>query len=496
MIEKILGGAPEWTVAQLEEKFPPRKLPEGAETTRFAPSPTGFMHIGGLYQALIDWKIARDSGGVFYLRIDDTDQKREVPEAVRIIIDSLNAFGLVPDEIHTQSERKDIYHAVAADLLGRGLAYPCFMTAEDMERVRAEQKMLGHQTGIYGEWARDRDITPEEIEVKLAAGYAPTIRLYSTGDPANKIYCKDLARGSIAFPENFEDTVLIKSGDRLPTYHFAHLVDDHFMRTTTVVRAEEWLSSFPLHIRMFQMMGWTPPKYIHTSTLDKIDSETGKQRKLSKRKDPEASVENFIKDGWPIEAVRNYLFNIAASGFEDEIAKKPETNIENYPLKIKKIPTSGALFDWKKLEWWAKEFIATLSVDELARRVMEYAAPRVFDKEYLTAILGIERDNPKRIRKDFITWKQTIENIEFFFAEDKPAGNDITKEFLKVYNPADTKDEWWAKIQDIAARLGVKNGDVAMALRVALSGREQTPDLYSMIYVMGPERVEKRLKND
>ncbi|MDR2685935.1 MAG: glutamate--tRNA ligase [Rickettsiales bacterium] len=532
LIEKILGGAPKFSIAELEEKYPMRGLAEGAEITRFAPSPTGFMHIGGLYQMLIDKKIAKQTGGIFFLRIEDTDTKREVDGAVSLILNSAKQFDLMPDEMpglieyapyssiyapamekmhkgylpgigayapYSQSERKDIYHSVASELLERGAAYPCFMSAEDMELTRSEQKNLGLPTGIYGQWARDRNIMPEVVAERLLAGEKPTIRLYSEGDPAKKIYCKDVVRGSIAFPEDDEDVVLIKSDDGLPTYHFAHIVDDHFMRTTLVIRGEEWLSSLPKHIQMFGVLGWNPPRYIHTSTLDKIDDETGKQRKLSKRKDPEASVERFVADGWPIEAVLEYLFNIASSGYEEAKAKGQAATIWDWELKPKKIPMSGALFDMKKLEWWAKEFIATLPLNELTKRVVDWAnefGTAVKDIEYLKSILGIERDNPKRVRKDFITWKQTLENIAFFFDDGFVAqpGNEITKEFLAVYNPADTKDEWWAKVQGIAEKLGVKNGDVAMALRVALSGREQTPDLYSMISVMGEDRVKRRLK--
>lgn len=510
MIEKVLGGAPKHTIAELEAMNPQNNT---GETTRVAPSPTGYMHIGGIYQALINWKIAKQTGGKFYLRIDDTDQKREIPGAVEIIVNSLDALGLAPDGVTTQSQRGDIYRATAADLLEKGLAYPCFMTQEDMDKVRAQQKMLGLQTGIYGEWARDRDITPEEIEAKLAAGEKPTIRLYSSGDPSKKIYCKDAVRGSMAFTENNDDIVLIKSTDGLPTYHFAHLVDDHFLRTTLVVRADEYLSTFPLHIQMFATMGWQAPKYIHTSTLDKIDEESGKQRKLSKRKDPEANVAYFLDEGWPAEAIKNYLFNIANSGFEEALSKNPAANIENYEFKIKKIPTSGALFDRDKLEWWAKEFIATLPLGELVRRVSDWIEKHgsdyhkneiLGDMDYLKAVLAIERDDPKRIRKDFVYWEQVVcSDIAFFFPMEigffrrsarQFINEEVNSEFLAAYNPSDTKEEWWAKIQAIAAKSGLKNGEVAMALRVMLAGREQTPDLYSMIKVMGEDRVRKRLK--
>ena len=512
LIERVLGAKPKYTVAELEAKFPERDLPDGAFVTRFAPSPTGFMHIGGLYQVLINSKLAQQSHGVFMLRIEDTDTKREVKDAVQIIVDSLAAFGLQynNDEKYGpyyQSQRKDIYHSVAADLLARGLAYPCFLTANDMEEIRAKQSAAGFPTGIYGEFARDRDLTESEIIAHLDNGEVPSIRLYSTGNPTQRIFCKDAVRGSISFPENNEDLVLVKSNDGLPTYHFAHLVDDHFMRTTHVVRGEEWLPSLPLHYQLFRMMEWTPPIYIHTATLDKIDAETSKQRKMSKRKDPEANVAFFLQDGWPTGAVVEYLGNILASGYEEAKLKGVVKSFWDYEMKPKKIPMSGALFDMKKLEWWAKEYIGAMPVADLVASVVAWANEygnddnkmQVADEKYLAAVLGIERDNPKRVRKDFITWRQTLENVAFFWdklfkpATDYEYNKDALRAFLTNYNPADDKDTWWSKIVDIANKVGIKNGDVAMNLRVALSGRTNTPDLYSIMSVMGGDMVRERI---
>ena len=512
LIARILGGAPKYTIAELEEKFPARNLKEGAFVTRFAPSPTGFMHLGGLYGALIDCKLARQTDGVFMLRIEDTDTKREVESAVDIIVSSMHRFGLGYNNDdaygpYYQSQRRDIYHSVAAHLMATGRAYPCFLTATDMEKIRENQKAAGFATGIYGEFARDRDLTDDEIAARLDAGEKPSVRLYSEGNPERRIFCKDAVRGSIGFPENNEDVVLIKSNDGLPTYHFAHLCDDHFMRTTHVVRGEEWLPSFPLHTALFRMMEWMPPMYIHTSTIDKIDAETGKQRKLSKRKDPEANVEYFLRDGWPVQAVLEYLGNIAASGYEEAKAKGQVKSIWDYEMRPKKIPMSGALFDMKKLEWWSKEFIATLAVDDLVAYVVAWADEfgsdtekmQVADTDYLRAVLAIERDNPKRIRKDFVTWRQTLETVAFFWDAlyvvngEFEYNKDVLREFLNVYSPADDKDAWWAKMVAIAEKLGIKNGDVAMNLRVALSGRSFTPDLYSIISVIGADRVRARI---
>ncbi len=512
LITRVLGAAPKYTVAELEAKFPPRNLPDGAFVTRFAPSPTGYMHIGGLYGALIDYKLASQSGGVFMLRIEDTDTKREVADAVKIIVDSMHRFDLKYNNVETygpyyQSQRKDIYHSVAAELLARGLAYPCFLTATEMEEIRSRQNAAGFATGIYGEWARDRDLTADEIIAHLDRGEVPSIRLYSTGNPDQRIFCKDAVRGSIGFPQNNEDIVLIKSNDGLPTYHFAHLCDDHFMRTTHVIRGEEWLPSLPLHYQLFNMMGWMPPMYIHTSTIDKIDEETGKQRKLSKRKDPEANVEFFLRDGWPTDAVLEYLGNIAASGYEEAKMKGAVKSFWDYEIKPKKIPMSGALFDMKKLEWWAKEYIGAMPVAELVSAVTKWAKEygnddnkmQVADSKYLSAVLGIERDNPKRVRKDFITWKQTLENVAFFWDKlfvpmtDYEYNRDVLRAFLETYDAADDKDTWWGKIVEIAEKFGIKNGDVAMNLRVALAGRTNTPDLYSIMSVMGGDMVRERI---
>ncbi len=513
LIARVLGTAPKYTIAELEKKFPPRELPVGAMVTRFAPSPTGFMHIGNLYGALIDYKLAQQSGGVFMLRIEDTDTKREVVGAVDVVKNAMRRFGFEynNDEKYGpyyQSQRKDIYRSVAAELLRTGRAYPCFLTADDMEKIRSEQSAAGFATGIYGEFARDRDIAPDEIIKHLDNGEVPSIRLYSTGNPNVRIFCKDAVRGSIGFPENNEDLVLIKSNDGLPTYHFAHLCDDHFMRTTHVVRGEEWLPSLPLHYQLFRMMEWTPPVYIHTATLDKIDEDTGKQRKMSKRKDPECNVAFFLENGWPTDAVIEYLGNILASGYEEAKLKGVVKNFWEYEMKPKKIPMSGGLFDMKKLEWWAKEYIGAMTVPDLVRAVTDWAKEygddkhkmQVADLEYLTAVLAIERDNPKRVRKDFITWKQTLELVEFFWDDlfvpnrEYKYNTDVLNAFLETFDIADDKDTWWNKIVEIANRFGIKNGDVAMDLRVALSGRTNTPDLYSIMQVMGKARVTQRIK--
>ena len=516
LIARVLGGAPKYTLDELEAKFPQRQLPEGAQVSRVAPSPTGFMHLGTLYQMMIAKKLAQQSNGVFMLRIEDTDTKREVDGAVDVILKCAKSFNLIPDEgpeyggeygPYYQSMRKDVYHSVAAYLLEKGLAYPCFLTANEMDEIREKQKAAGWTTGIYGEWARDRNLTDEEIISHLDKGEVPTIRLYSMGNKDNKIYYNDKVRGRLIFPENEEDIVLIKSNDRLPTYHFAHLCDDHFMRTTLVQRGEEWLSSLNLHLQLFRMMKWQNPDYIHVATINKLDEQTHNSRKLSKRTDPEANTMQYLMAGYPQEAVLNYLYNIVASGYEEEKIKKPETNIWNYPLRIKKIPTSSALFGIEKLQWWAKEYIASLPVDTLVKSVVDWAnkygnednKKQVADVNYLTSVLSIERDNPKRIRKDFITWQQTLKEVSYFwdflFVPNKEYeyNRDALREFLATYNATDDKDTWWNKIVAVAEKCGIKPGEVAMNLRVAMTGRTNTPDLYSIMQVLGGDRVRDRI---
>ena len=512
LIARVLGGAPKYTLDELEEKYPARNLPEGVMVTRFAPSPTGYMHLGNLYSSLIDYKLAQQSNGLFLLRIEDTDTKREIKEAVDVVKNAMASFGFKynNDEKYGpyyQSQRKDIYHSVAAYLLEKGLAYPCFLTQEEMDKIREQQSLAGIATGIYGEYARDRNIGEDEIKKHLDNGETPSIRLYSMGNPENRIYFKDFVRGSISVPENNEDIVLIKSTDRLPTYHFAHLCDDHFMRITHVVRGEEYFGTVALHVQMFRMMGWELPKYIHTSTLDKIDEETGKQRKMSKRKDPENNVAFFLQEGWPTDALIEYIGNILAPGYEEAKLKGQVKSFWDYELKPKKIPTSGTLFDMKKLEWWAKEYIATMSVPDLVKSVVKWAneygnennKKQISDVQYLTSVLSIERDNPKRVRKDFITWQQTLSEVAYFwdflFVPNKEYeyNIDALREFISGFDINDDKDTWWQKIVYTAEKLGLKPGEVAMNLRVAMTGRTNTPDLYSIMQVLGDTRVRERI---
>ena len=514
LIKRLLPTA-KYTVAELEEKYPSRDLPEGAIVTRFAPSPTGYIHIGNILSSLLGRKLAQQSNGVWYLRIEDTDTEREVEGAVDLIIKSLATFGITADEgpvqggnygSYTQTERKEIYHSVAAGMLSRGIAYPCFLTEEEIDAIREIQEKSKMPTGIYGEFAKWRDADEADVIARLDAGEVPAFRFYNTGDPSKRIFCKDVARGSISYPENNEDIIILKSSNGFPTYHFGMMCDDHFMRTTHIIRGEEYLATFPLHVQMFNALGWALPQFIHNITLDKIDPETGNQRKLSKRKDPENGAAYYLENGWPAEAIQEYLFNILSSSYEEDKAKGKVKNIWDANINVKKLPTSGALFDWKKLEWWAREFIATLPAVELATRVRDWAAAygndfeksQTADMDYLTKILSIERSDVKRARKDFYTYKQTLEEIAFFYSPPvegcrADAAGRVIEKFLSSFNIKDDKDLWWKKITDIAADLGLKNGEIAMTLRVAVTGREQTPDLYSIMQVMGDIMVRERL---
>ncbi len=544
LIGRLLGDV-KYTPNQLEEMYPKRELLDGAMVTRFAPSPTGFLHLGSLNMLMINERLAHQSNGVFFIRIEDTDTKRSVAGSIDVILEVESRFGLKIDEgpklgggehgnygPYTQSHRVEIYKTYVADLLERGLAYPCFMAEDDIEKITSIQTKSGLRPGFYGEYARDRNLAEDEIITRLDAGKKPIFRLYSTGNYDEKIYCKDALRGSIAFPQNDTDIVILKS-DGLPTYHFAHLVDDHLMRTTHVVRGGEWLSSMPLHVSLFQMMGWDVPVYAHLGTIDKMDGES--RRKISKRHDPEASIALMLEQGFAPQAILEYLFNIAASGYEDAKLKNSSINMWSYPINLKKMSPSGALFDMKKLESISREWIATLSINDLFASVYEFAMKYDADwseriaksPDYLKNMLAIERDNPKRIRKDFVTWRQTLDEVSYFYddlfkltkskfeSEFNGLNHEVIisvlSEFRDNYDDALDASDWFNGVRDLGERFGfAKNqkeydaapdkyigtvSDVASFLRVAITGRKMTPDLYSIMQVMGKSRVIDRLNN-
>ncbi len=525
-----------------EEKYPERNLKEGAIVTRFAPSPTGFVHIGGLYQSLIARKLANQTEGVFLLRIEDTDQKREVENGITDIVQSLDRFGIEPDEgmisetegkgnygPYRQSMRKDIYQSYAKYLIEQGKAYPCFCTPEELEEMREKQENAKIRPGYYGVWAKCRNITVEEAIEKINNGEKYIVRFKSPGREDRKIKHHDVIKGNVDFPENDQDIVIIKA-DGLPTYHFAHAVDDHLMRTTHVIRGDEWLSSVPLHLQLFHELGFKAPKYAHIAPIMKNDN--GNKRKLSKRKDPEAAVSYYDEMGIPKEAVNEYLLNIANSNFENWRRANKDKSIDEFELQLNKMSVSGALFDMVKLLDVGKTVISKFTAEEVYENAFNWAKTydkeledMLQDKEYALKIFGIERGN-KKPRKDIAKWSDVKENIEYMYDDkflDKEQEypyqvinekEDIDKildlYMEKYYDENDDKQTWFDKIKELAGELGyakeVKEfkanpeaykahvGDVSTVLRVALTGRTNTPDMYEIMQVLGKESIEKRFE--
>ena len=525
----------------LEEKYPPRALPEGARVTRFSPSPTGYLHIGGLFGALADYMTAKATGGVFYLRIEDTDKKREIEDGVSGILEGLRAFGITPDEgvtgfdsetgaygPYTQSKRVEIYHIVAKDLVRRGLAYPCFCTADELTALREQQEKDGALIrGYFGKYAKCRDLSDEEIEANLRAGKPYVLRFRSDGDENRRVRFDDIVRGKIEFPENIIDEVLLKS-DGVPTYHFAHVCDDHFMRTTHVLRGEEWLSSVPKHIALFKACGFRAPKYAHTPLVLKIDEQDGTKRKISKRKDPEAAVSYFVDSGYPKEALIEYLMTLLNSNFEDWRRANPEADIYSFPFNLKKMSVSGALFDLAKLNDISKTVISRMDAQTVFDRTLEWA--KTYDAEYAALLendpqkalgmMALDRGG-KKPRKDIAMWSQVRSYFSYMYPAlyekdytlpeniDAADAAAILHDYSEVWSPADEKDVWFEKIKALCAPYGftpnVKEykqnpdafkghvGDVSTVIRIAVTGRTNTPDLCTILQLLGEETVHARL---
>ncbi len=522
-----------------EKLYPKRNLPEGAVVTRFAPSPTGFIHVGSLFGANLDRRFATQNNGICYLRIEDTDGKREVEDGINLIINGLKVFGIEFDEgpidgktkgdygPYIQSERKEIYQTYAKDLVEKGLAYPCFCSADELNQIRERQERLKIVPGYYGEFANCRKLSEAQMIERVKNGDPFIVRLKSMGSTSKKIRFKDMIRGIIEFPENVQDVVIIKS-DGLPTYHFAHAVDDHLMRTTHVVRGEEWLPSVPIHVELFKTLGFEMPEFIHTPTIMKEDG--GSKRKISKRKDPEAAASYYRENGIPKEAVIDYLMNILNSNFEEWRKNNPYGDLKEFKIDLNKISSSGALFDLVKLADVSKNTIATFTAEKVYEDGLEWAEE--FDKdlaglmkthkEFTINILNIERTGTK-IRKDIAKWSELRENLEYLYDEvffnkehedewqnitDKEEIKKIITEYLNVYDENDDKDTWFNKVKDVAEKFGYarevkeykKNpenykghvGDISTVIRVALTGRRNTPDLYEILKNLGRERIEKR----
>jgi glutamyl-tRNA synthetase len=517
------------------KQYPKRDLPQGAEVTRFAPSPTGFVHLGGIYASLISKKLADQTKGIFILRIEDTDKTREIENGVEQIVASLAKYGLTPDEgilpnneikgeygPYMQSERLEIYRSFAKKLVLEGKAYPCFMSPEELEALRNDQEKLGTRIGYYGKYAKWRDASMEDIKKALEEGKEFVIRLRSNGDFNKKFNFKDLIKGSVTFPENDFDSVLLKS-DGYPVYHFAHPIDDVLMGTTLVTRGDEWLSSVPLHKELFDIFGWEMPQYAHISPLMKVDEETGNKRKLSKRKDPEANASFYIEKGYPIQGIMEYLLNIANSNFYDWRLQNPKKDINDFTFKLEKINKSGALFDFVKFENVCKDILSKYTAEGIYTLALEWSREFNEDifkkltknKEYCISIFNIERGEGK-IRKDISKMEDIKEQFEIFFEDtfkelSKPdiKDLDILKRYLEVFDIKDSSEEWFEKIKKVAEELNYatdrrdfeknpenykgKVGDVAMIIRLAVTKKSKTPDLYQIMQVLGEDEVKKRI---
>ena len=530
------------TIDDLEKLYPPRNLKDGAEVTRFAPSPTGFLHTGSLFTAMVAKKLAKDSGGIFYLRLEDTDTKREISGSGEQLIAQLAEFGVTLDEgylgdrdlgqygPYRQSKRSHIYKVVIKYLIEHNLAYPCFCSSEELDALRKTQEAQKVVPGYYSHYATCRYLSPEEAMAKIKAGQSYVMRFRSSGDHNRKTIIKDLIRGEISIAENDIDIVILKS-DGLPTYHFAHVVDDHFMHTTTVTRGEEWISSLPIHVEIFSAIGWKAPGYAHLPLIMKM--ENGSKRKLSKRKDAEAAVSFFIEDGYPPRAVMAYLMSIANSNFEEWTEQSHVYDIDQFTFNLNKMSLDGALFDIDKLNFFSKEVIARMSAHRLASLSKKWAinhAPELLDlinrsNDYYEQILNIEREkeNP---RKDFSKYSDIYAQVRFFYRDQYlelvsgvlSFNEKIAKEkiiaFLKDYiASADftlDNDGWFALLKNIAGRNGFAAsnkeykanpnqyvghvGDAAEIIRISLTGSKNSPNLWAVSQVLGKDEVIARLQ--
>ena len=532
------------TIEDLERRYPPRNLPEGAEVTRFAPSPTGFLHTGSLFTSMICRKVASQTNGVFYIRLEDTDTKREIAGSGEQLLEQLNIFGVNPDEgylgnsekgdygPYIQSKRADIYCVVIKHLLEEGKAYPCFCTTQDLEELRVEQESKKLNPGYYGEFAKCRNLTNEERYERIKNGDKFVIRFRSSGDYHNKIKVSDLVRGQFEIAQNDQDIVIYKS-DGLPTYHFAHAVDDHFMRTTTVIRGEEWVASLPIHVELFAALGWKAPRYAHLPVIMKIDEETGNKRKLSKRKDQEAAVSYFIEDGYLPKALIMYLMTIANSNFEEWILSNHFDGMDDFVFSFKKMSLDGALFDMGKLNFFARELLAKLNKNEITNLALEYAEKynqnlyQVIksDQKYFTEIMNIDREkvNP---RKDYEKFGNLLEIIGYFYNDGYDLAISKGLEFNEKFSKEDIiealtaiekelqigEDEqsWFNNLKEIGTKLNYAAnnkeykanpenfkgniGDLAEILRITLTGRRNAPSLYAVMALLGLEESHRRME--
>lgn len=529
------------SVADYEKEYPERNLKEGAKVTRYAPSPTGFMHIGNFYSSVINYVLAKQSGGVFFLRNEDTDSSRELSEAVEYIRHVLEHYHINPDEYeyrdinkeagnygpYIQSERKDIYHAFIKELVSQGKAYPCFLTQEEMDEIRATQTAGKKRIGIYGKYAKYRDLSPADAMERIKSGEKYTVRLKSSGNFFNKFKFNDLVFGEMEFPENDIDIPIMKSSNLLPTYHFAHLVDDHLMRTTHVVRGQEWMSSVPVHYELFKTFGFKMPKYIHTPLILKKDGD--KIRKISKRLDPEARMTYYEEKGYPVYSLIEAIMTIANSNYEQWREGHPDADFTEFEFSPKKMSSAGALFDLDKLDNISKNYLSKLKASEVFDGLDEWS--KIYDtdfntlinkhKDYTISVLNIEREQ-KKPRKDFACFSEVKDNIwymynelfddaifDFSFLKHEEDAKKIISTYLNEYfDINDDKDTWFNKIKELTEKMGYcsnmkeykenpdnyrgSTADISNVIRVALTTKLTTPDLYEIINILGDAEVRSR----
>lgn len=529
------------SVADYEKEYPERNLKEGAKVTRYAPSPTGFMHIGNFYSSVINYVLAKQSGGVFFLRNEDTDSSRELSGAVEYIRHVLEHYHINPDEYeyrdinkeagnygpYIQSERKDIYHAFIKELVSQGKAYPCFLTQEEMDEIRATQTAGKKRIGIYGKYAKYRDLSPADAMERIKSGEKYTVRLKSSGNFFNKFKFNDLVFGEMEFPENDIDIPIMKSSNLLPTYHFAHLVDDHLMRTTHVVRGQEWMSSVPVHYELFKTFGFKMPKYIHTPLILKKDGD--KIRKISKRLDPEARMTYYEEKGYPVYSLIEAIMTIANSNYEQWREGHPDADFTEFEFSPKKMSSAGALFDLDKLDNISKNYLSKLKASEVFDGLDEWS--KIYDtdfntlinkhKDYTISVLNIEREQ-KKPRKDFACFSEVKDNIwymynelfddaifDFSFLKHEEDAKKIISTYLNEYfDINDDKDTWFNKIKELTEKMGYcsnmkeykenpdnyrgSTADISNVIRVALTTKLTTPDLYEIINILGDADVRSR----
>ena len=531
------------TIEDLEKRYPERELKEGAKVTRFAPSPTGFLHTGSLFTSLVAYKMAKDTGGIFYLRLEDTDTKREVEGSAELLIKQLHDFNIIPNEgylgktengiygPYVQSKRKNLYEIVIKGMLEKGLAYPCFLSEEDLKTLREEQTKNKEITGVYGKYAKYRDLDPELALKMIKEGKDYVIRFKSSGNHLNKIKCHDEIRGDLELTENDQDIVIYKS-DGLPTYHFAHVVDDHFMRTNLVTRGEEWLSSLPIHLELFKALGFKAPKYAHLPVIMKLDN--GNRRKLSKRKDKEASVDYFLKEGYEPQSLLVYLMTIVNSNYEDFIVTSKDYDLDHFKMSLKKMSLDGALFDNGKLDFYAKEILAKMKKEEIAKKAHNWEniyCPELKefiekDEARFEEILNIEREK-KNPRKDYAKYSDIYPVIKFFdhdtfvkmcdetkFEFNENISKDVIKNFLNEYKNRGfaldlDENNWFNNVKLAASKCGFcvdnklykedpskwvgNTNDACEIIRIVVSLRKVTPNLFSIMKILGTDEINFRI---